>query len=781
MSVSTKSFGSALANTIVGHPWKILAATLLVCAALVQGLGRLTQDYSYRSWFRPDDALLAEFDHFERQFGNDDAMLIAVHSPNGIFDGDSATLIRELTEELKQTERVQRVESIANFPWVHARGDEIVVEPLLPEHGELGAELLAERRAVAMDNPQLPGQLISADGTTALVVGYLKPELEAAVPDYKGVVTAVSALVAKYAGRGDNTLHLGGFPALTDQFRASAEEDVGTLFPLVFLAIGLVLALGFRRFGSVPLPLITVLFSLLAALGIAAFAGFGLNNLTAATPHIVLAVGLSDAIHILASFYRFRRGGLQRREAARQSLEQNFLPTLGTCATTAVGFWSFAFSDVPPIAGLGIIAGIGCCTAWVLSFLLLGPLLVLLPSRAGARPGHEAPQAPFTLATRLTAFLEQNRVALVGGTALAVVVAAAAATRLRVDSDPFRYFGPDVPLTQATELIEESMGAAVAVEVVVDSGKPDGVTDPSFLQKVDAFQQRIGEFEFVTKTYSIVDTIKEMNRVLHGGNPEFARIPADEATLAQLLLLYRMGMPPGQSINNRISTKDDALRISLLWSERSSAKTLAKIAAVKDEAKQLGLDVGVTGKFTLSAALNPRVVNTFTRSMAIALVFVPLMLVLFLRSIRIGLLGLIPNVLPIVLGLGTLSLFSTTLDAGTAVMGSVVLGIAVDDTMHFLVAYHEARKTGSPQAAVAQVLSRVGPALVMTTIVLVLGFGVLSLSSYIPNRNFGLMVAITLAYALVMDLVLLPTLLLWRARRSPSPSPLVAMSRANQG
>lgn len=780
MSVSIRSIGSALANTIVGHPWKTLAATLLVGAALLQGLGRLTQDYSYRSWFRPNDALLAEFDHFERQFGNDDALLVAVHSPSGIFDSDSASLVRELTEELKRTERVQRTVSIANFPWVHARGDEVVVEPLLPESGELGAGLLTERRAVAMGHPQLPGYLVSPDGTTALVIGYLRPELEAAVPDYKGVVTAARNLVAKYGGRGDNTLYLGGFPALTDQFRASAEQDVGTLFPLVFLAIAFVLAVGFRRFGSVPLPLLSVFFSLLVALGIAAYAGVGLNNLTAATPHIVLAVGLSDAIHILATFYRLRREGLDRREATRRSLDQNFLPTLGTCMTTAVGFWSFALSNVPPIAGLGIIAGIGCCTAWVFSFLLLGPLLVLLPSRALARPAHDGLGAPSPFATRFTAFLERSRFALVGGTALVVLVAGAAATRLRIDSDPFRYFGPDVPLTQATDFIEKSMGAAVAIEVVVDSGKQDGVTDPAFLQKVDALQHRLGELAFVKKTYSIVDTIKEMNQVLHGDDPELARIPADEDALAQLLLLYRMGMPPGQSTSDRVSTKDDALRISLLWSERSSAKTLAGIAAIEDEAKQSGLDVRVTGKFTLSAALNPRVVTTFTRSMASALVFVPLMLILFLRSLRIGLLGLVPNVLPIVLGLGTLSLFSDTLDAGTAVMGSVVLGIAVDDTIHFLVTYHEERRKASPQAAIAQALTRVGPALVMTTIVLVLGFGVLSLSSYIPNRNFGLMVAITLVYALLMDLVLLPALLLWRARRSPAPSPAATvMSRAN--
>jgi len=260
-----------------------------------------------------------------------------------------------------------------------------------------------------------------------------------------------------------------------------------------------------------------------------------------------------------------------------------------------------------------------------------------------------------------------------------------------------------------------------------------------------------------------------MNRSLHAEDPEAYRLPETREALAQLLLLYTMGLPQGMDINDQVSVKNDAIRMTVMWTERESTRALQAFSEIEAQGKRLGLDVQVTGKFPLMSAMQPYTVNSLVVSVATALLAVSLILVLALRSLVLGLLALLANLLPLIVGGAALQILGYPLDVGTAMTASVALGICVDDTIHFLANYEAYRREGaSPQTAVARVFSGTGRALVVTTVILGGAFATFGLGSFLPNVHFGVIVALMLAVALVGDLVLLPALLL--LRRQPGVS-----------
>lgn len=750
-------------DQIIKKPKTYLVAGLLFLAFVGFGMSMLKPNFSYRIWFEETNPKLKEFDAFERRFGSDELAVIIVHSPSGIFDMDSAQIMTDLTRDMWKAPEVIRVDSLTNFNWVHGEGDDIVVEPLIPDDIPLTQQILDERKEIALHHPTINGYLVNNKADTGIIFARLKPSLEG-TPNYELVVEGIRQILKKYEGKSDHTFYLTGNPVLNHAFKESAVLDMEKLVPLVFLMTVIFLIGSLRRINSVLLTLLIIFLTIVGSMGSGGWFGIELNNLTIIVPQFMIAIAIAVAVHILVSFNQFYARGIEKVEAIKLSALKNLRPTILTAVSTAIGFYSFATSPIPPISNMGTIAGTGTLFSWLLSYVILIPLVVLLPIRkfkGKKTTSREEVLQSTPLSQSIAHNLNKYRFHIISFAAIVSIISVYLAFQVEVNSDPFKYFNEKYPMTIATNFVEKNVGGATGVEIVLDAGVEEGIKDPAFLKKAEAFQKWVGEFPFVTKTVSVVDILKDMNKTLGGGSQEQYKLADSRPFIAEQLFLYTMNLPQGMDINDRVSLKNDAIRLTAMWTLHESKKVLDVIDQMEKKAKEMGLNARVTGKIPLYQSNNELIVNSFIISITLAVGLVGLLLIFGLQSLKFGLISMLPNAVPLLVGAGMLKILRQPLDIGTVIVGSVCMGIAVDDTIHFLANFKKYVLEGhSAEEAVSLVYTNTVPALITTTLVLIAAFATFILGSFVPNQNFGLFVAIILGVALIIDLTFLPALLL---------------------
>lgn len=758
--LNVSRFNRRFVGLIETYPWAAILLGLLVVAALAPGLPRIQTDFTHTGFFNLDDPKLKKFEGFEKRFGNDDTVVIAVHSPSGIYDAPTIALLQWLTERVWHVPEVIRVESIANYNWLHGREGEIVVEPFLPK--ELSPEKLAERQRLAVTEQILPRYLVSPDAKTTLIVGRIKPAIDHA-PDSEAITIALRA-ATKGAPISDETLQLQGTPVVTYTFAEVSLTDLGRLVPLVLLLVSVFLFLILRNALAILLPFVTVLASLVCAFGTAGWAGLVLVPLSTVIPSILIAVGIADTVHVLFSFVGALRSGATQADAARHTLMRNLLPTFLTSLTTAVGFFSFVSAPLKPLATLGIITGVGTAVTWLFAFVVCGAALFVLPFRISARaPGAEA--TGDEASDRLVTWVVKHRAAVMIGSVAVTGLSFWYTLGMDVSTDPIKYFSRDVPVRQAHEVLEREMGTSRSIELVVESGREGGALDAGFLHQVDVLEQTLKKDRNVTEIVSVVDTLKQVNQALGDGDASAYALPADNATIAQEMLLYTLALPPGTDLNDRITVQEDALRVTLIGNHENSTEAVALVDRAVKLGAERGLSIWATGKYYLYEETSDYVVRSLLSSIAGASVVIGLIMAVMLRSIRLGIVSMIPNVVPLFVAGALLRALGRPLDLGTAMVASVALGICIDDTSQILANFARIRREGVETVpALYRVMQHSLPSLLSTNGVLIASFTSFVVATYIPNAVFGLLTAFVFVVALIADLLLTPALLLpWRA------------------
>lgn len=760
--IKVPSIARTFVSLIKSHPLVSLCLSFILVGLCIPGLSNLKPNFTYRGFFYPDDPLLVSFDRFERQFGNDDSVVLAIHNSSGLFNKKSAELLQTLTREMWKIPEVIRVDSLSNYNWVHAEGDDLIVEPFLPDDQPITESLLNQRKNLALKHEILPRYLISEDTQTTMIFAAIKPGIDAP-PNAPLIVNAVRKLRERYQDN-NHKMYISGGPAITLGFQEASEKDLVLNLAVLGSTI-ILLGLLLRSIWGITLSLCVVFMTILASFGFGGWLSIEITNITVVLPQIMIAIGVADSVHILVSYFQALKQGSSNAEAAEYSLLKNFLPTLITSITTSAGFLTFLSAELKPIVGLGTMAGMGTLMAWLLTYTVLGALLFIIPIKRRVSPTHQS-QISYARAQFVGDFLEKNRTPTIVSFGLLSVVSLFLASQNTINSDPFKYFIEGFPLRVANNFIEENIGGARGLELSIEAGREEGIKDPKFLKKVEEFQNWINTLPSVTRTVSIIDILKMTNRSLNGDNSNAYTLPSSLEMVAQELFLYQMSLPQGMNINDRITIKNDALRMTVLWTIRTSQQTTEQIAVIEAKGKSMGLSVSATGKNRIWQSMNGYVVRAFIFSLGLALLLISGILIIFFRSFSLGLLAMVPNGIPLFIGGGVLYILDKPLDVGVALVTAVCLGIAVDDTIHVLSNYVRLRREGkSDKEAVVDILLKTGPALITTSIILVLSFGVLAFGTFTPTIYFGVMTAIILSVALITDLSFLLAILLSGSKR----------------
>lgn len=772
ISLTSSTFGSALARFITTRPARALIAALLLIGTCFTGARFLSPDFTYRAFFAAEDPLRVQVEQFEATFGNDDSAVLLIHSPNGLLDAASADVIVEATRRMWLVPDVSRVDSLSNYRWVHAEGDDINVDAMIPDDGFVDEATRTERSAAITGDRLIPDYLLSRDGKTTMVVGFVRNAGQSAV-EATPVIDAVRS-IAEDLSDGEHEFHITGRMAVMAGLQESAQSDMQSILPFVILTIVLLMAFAVRRPGAVLMVLLLIVGSIVSTMGASGWLGMRISNITAMVPQFVLAIAVAAAMHVMLSYYRERNRGAASRDATRIALEQNFLPTLLTALTTSIAFISFTATDIAAIANLGVMVGIGTLLAWVLTYLLVGALLVLLPNmrlkmRHVGAP-EEARLMPF--ADRLVAGVHAARYLIVGATLALSTAAVFLSVNNTVNANPFRYFDESFWLRESSDFAEANLRGSQEMEVVLHAGAADGIKEPAFMARAEELQNWISDQPFVARAVSVVDFVKQTNQALHGDDPAYYTLPETRQEMAELLFLYSFNLPEGLDLSNRVSLDSDAMRISVRWALYDSADATEWALMIEEKAAELGLTAETTGKMLLFQRMNGYVSSSLIQSLGISLVLISLVLLAVFRSARYGVVSLMANTLPLTFGTAVLAMAGRDIDTGAVVALSVCLGVAVDDTIHLLQAIRTAR-ADTLREAIAKGLAKVLPAITLTTLILMIGFGAFMLGDFVPNQNFGLMAVTIIGAAWLLDVVFLPALLLVL---TPRADPKAALS-----
>ncbi|WP_213998387.1 MMPL family transporter [Arsukibacterium sp.] len=749
---------------ILAYPRLIMVLSLLLIIGSGLGIGKLYFRGDYRIFFTDDNPQLLAFEQMQQQFNKSDNILIAIApASKQVFSAQTLSLVRQLTEAAWQTPYSIRVDSLSNYQHTEAIDDDLWVADLVAEELELTGSELNKIAQVALNEPVLVQRLVSRDGTvTAINITLQLPE-QNLQQEVKEVWQAISAMLDTFkASQPDTEFYVSGVVAMNHAFAYEAENDVKTLIPVMFAAILLMLAWLLRSVLASVATLVIIVVTVVSTLGLAGWAGLFLSTATVNVPTILMTLAVADSVHLIASMQFALRRGDSRLQAIQYSLKRNIMPVFITSATTAIGFLTLNFSDVPILRDLGNMTAVGVMLACLFSLVLLPALLLFLPVSAGQQKDSAAGSADKTMLWLANMVIRRHRPLFWGMTVL-IIACSSLISLNSINDEAVKYFAPDTEFRQANDFLEQNLTGATTVDFVIAGDEASEVNQPEFLTAVAGFTQWLQSQPEVQHVNSITDTMKRLNKNMHQDDPAYYRLPDTQQQAAQYLLMYEMSLPFGLDLNNQLNLDKSATRIAVslqnLGSKQLTAFESRALAYLAEHASVYSASAASTA--LMFAHIGERNMASMLQTLPLALLLISLLLVFSLRSWRLGLLSLIPNITPALVAFGLWGLLSGEINLALSVVAGMSLGIIVDDTVHFLSKYRAARLEGqATEQAIRYAFTTVGRALWITTVVLVTGFAVLMLSGFRLNSDMGMLTALVILVALIIDFLYLPACLL---------------------
>lgn len=745
-------------ETLCSHRWVALVLSLIVAAGFAV-FNPYVKTVNNVDYFKLENDPDREFyDTIKDIFGNDEFFIIAFEA-DPLFSEAHLTLLDRITRDLEAIEDIESVTSLTNVNDIVGEKDYFEVRRFIEEI-PTDPEALASLRAQAVNNYLYVKNLLPKDARAAGIVveAYDRPEDQ----DYRQRLLNQTGQVLNRYQKEVPAFYLGGWTTTNYYLSQYLKADMMIFVPATYLLIALTTWLFFRNVRLAVLAVINISVCLGATRGLLGLTGITLNNVTSIVIPLVMALSLCDTVHIFAHMdKRLLERFPDKAEALARVLKRVVLPCLLTTLTTGIGFLSLTFSHIVPIKEFGWIASGGMAFEFFFSFLLL-PALILFFSPEKIYPDRRSGQggiSPFI--QKLSRGVLRHHRSIVVASAILVVICLWLATLIRVETNLIEFFKTNSPVRTALAFVEKRLSGVGTLDVSLKADEFDAFKAPQNLKLVEKIQQFIDSLEHVDKTLSFVDFLKDMNASFHEEDIRYYKIPASRELVSQYMLVY-----DDDDIEDFINIDYDHARISVRISEHSSREQKRMIDRIKNYIETIdhpGMQIRVTGRAVIDTNVMAAMVNGQVISLSIAAVVISLIMFLVFRSFKIACLSMIPNFFPIVLNFGIMGAIGIPLNTGTALIAAVSLGIAVDDTIHFLSEYQRQRAFGLQRAQALERATMVkGQAILISSAILVIGFGIMVLSRFVPIIHFGLLSAIIMVTALVGDLVVLPAIMLFK-------------------
>ncbi len=754
---------------VIRFRWWIIFSTLVLVFAAASGVRFLGFSTDYRVFFSEDNPQLVAFETLQNTYTKNDNVMFAVEPKDGkVFTPQTLAIVEEITQASWKIPYSLRVDSITNFQYTWSEGDDLVVQDLIENAESFTDEQLKKVQAVALAEPLLRNRLITqkSDITGINVTINLPHKSISETPE---VVAFVREMKDKFEKKYPSIkIYLTGVVFMDNAFNEAGEGDMTSLVPVMYSIVLIIMALTLRTFWGTLVTVLIMAFSILTGMGLAGWSGILLTPISANAPTIILTLAVADSIHILVTLFYEMRHGKSKYDAIQESLRVNHQPVFITSVTTAIGFLSLNFSDSPPFRDLGNIVAMGVMAAYVYSVLFLPAMLSLLPLHVKA---GSTSQNGFI--DTLGDWVIHNRKSLFWGMMSLIIILSSQIPRIEIDEKFNEYFDTRYQFRVDNDYVEKHLTGFESIEYSLKAGESGGISNPEYLKTVDAFAEWYREQPGVMYVSALTDTMKRLNKNMHGDDESYYRLPDERDLSAQYLLLYELSLPFGLDLNNQINIDKSSTRFTAILGSVSTQAALDLEDSAQEWLKKNALPEMAShgaSPLIMFSHIAMRNIDSMMTGTILALLLISAILAGVLKSFKLGLISTIPNLVPVFMTFGIWAIFVGHIGLAVSVVAPVALGIIVDDTVHFLSKYRRARHElgKTPEEAVRYSFHTVGTALFLTSVILVCGFFVLTFSGFQMNVHLGLMTTIAILCALVADFLFLPTLLM----RSSNPSPL---------
>ncbi|MEM8606087.1 MAG: MMPL family transporter [Myxococcota bacterium] len=780
----SRSF-EAFASWSYDHRWIVLVASFVVWGIGGYFAYGARVDNSFEAFFDTDDPTYLSYQQFREDFESDEIAYIVYRAKEGPWDLDLMSKIEELTDALDaEVPFVKEVTSLSNAEFMEgAPPDDIIVYDLLADFPGNQEELHVIRDKV-MKKPFYVDGLVSKDAKLGAIIVDMSRSAIGSIDEirfdpeggdglgnlYPQVsFDKIEEILARPEYSGIDFFHSGDVAINATYNRVFVEEDLPLLLSLVMLVIALSLAIVFRRVVAVVGPFMVVAFATAVSLAVIGAMGWRIDFMFGLMPTLLITVGIADSVHILSEFTIYRRRLGNRREAIRRTLYLVGPPCLLTSLTTAAGFLSLSFSPVKSVAHLALYSAAGVIAAFLASVSILVAFLSFgRDESTGESDEQNVARAKgssrFVSVLRgLASFVIRFRTPVLVAFGFTFIASVWGMFRLHVDSNFLTEFSERVPVRQTTMYVDDHMSGTWSFIYLFDSGEPDGIKNPEVLREIERVQREAEKQDLVTKTYSVVDLIKDINQSFHNGDPAYYRIPDSRELIAQYLLVYELS--GGEEVKDYVSMDYARATLELRCKQAETSRIQGIVDNIDSYLDSVPLEAATTTK-TGVGALWLKFVDYITWSQVqgalLALSVVSLMMIVVFRSVKIGLISMVPNLSPVLLILGGMGWTGTPLDYYRLLIAPIAIGIAVDDTIHLVTRYHhEFLRLRDYEKALYASMEDVGRALFVTSAILVVGFLMNLFSLMDSQKSFGLLLAIAIGTALLADFLLMPALILW--------------------
>jgi hydrophobe/amphiphile efflux-3 (HAE3) family protein len=708
-----------------------------------------------------DDTPLILLQQMEKDYGGNEFVVVSFKG-NDIFSPQVLAMIERMTTMIEGIKNVERVLSLTNALTVKGDASGFGVYPLLPETSEQLKEPEELKRKVIV-NKMYKDLLFSDDGKSTSIIAWILPLGKDDAARWE-VVNAIQEIIDKE--KDNRKFYLYGMPVYQKAIMDAMLRDQFYLTPVVFVLVGFLLFFFFRDIRLVIIPFILISLCALWAIGVLTMAGNTMNYVTNIIPIVLLIICICDSVHIMAHYKEINRGYDDSKDALKDVIIQIGIPIMLTSITTSVGFFSLGLSNIKPVRDFGVYTGLGVLFAFGVSITIL-PLIMSVLNLKKDKSGQEASfKVMETMLSGIGGFVHRSKGLILALGVVTVIISVIGITRIEARQAIIDMLKDNTELDEARKFIDVELGGSCEFDVLFEGKEANAVIDPSSLKLIEKIQHRLLTERFETrKAISVVDFVKEMNQALNGGDPKYYRIPATKKKVLQLLLLYSLNEDQADiksvlnddysqaRIRNFTLSADDSVIA------REAFDSLEKI--ISEEIKETELKVGFTGRPKVFLNMVDSLITGMVKSFSFAFVVILIMMIVVFRSIRLGILSMIVNIIPAVLTFGIMGWLNIPLNMMTAMVPSVAIGIAVDDTIHLMWRIKkEIEFDGNYKEAILRSLKSVGKPIITTSILICVGFAAFYFSELTLLTQFAFITLTTVLGALIADLFLAPALLL---------------------
>lgn len=797
------------------YAWLILIAVIGFVGYISTEIHNISVDTSTESYLHKDDPVRAIYDDFRNDFGRDEKVLLLLESDGDIVNEAFLRRLEKLHRSLETVDQVEKVDSLLNARLTIGKDDELIVKDLLEDWPQSEADFSALRETIR-NNPMYQKLLVNDDLSKTIVVvtpdtfsaawtaeqddssldefdfedgfgdelsaGFEsdQPSEEAAEPppqekpeyltgeEMSRIVMTIEKLIEDQE-QPDFQIGLTGSPVFVHNLNYILGRDMFVFSAIGIGVISLLLTVIFRRLIMVVLPITVAVLSLYFTIAFLTFLGVGLNSSIQILPSLLLAVGVGNSVHIFNSFWQGIDEGLDKEGALAYALGHSGVAVVMTGLTTAGGLMSFITAGVQTVADMGIVAPLGIIFALFFSLVLLPALIAIFPFKHKGQIDDSDTLTQHFLSWCAKVSTE-NPKAMVAAWMAGIVVGFGLITQITISHFPLGWFPEGTEFRDATETMDRQFKGAAFTEVIFDTGKENGLHDPAFLHAVDeavrfAEQLNVNGVQMGAAS-SMLDINKDLHQALNGNDPAYYVIPDDRALIAQELLLFENS--GSDDLEDIVDTPFSKMRLTLKNPNIDAIKYPAYLDQLESGVREIigdKAEVTFTGIITMLGRIVGLLISSTINAYLLAFLIIAPLMMLLVGSVRTGLIAMIPNLAPIILTLALMPILGIPLDAFTLLVGSIALGLAVDDTIHFMHNYQRFYlKFGDAPKAVRETLRTTGRALLFTSVVLTSAFLVNLAGSMSNVQNFGILTGFCITVAFLSDVLLAPALVTLLAR-----------------